>query len=194
MLLTQTLFIRLYKNTRSLAHKPCRFHSHYVQYCRFQWKKSYSGTIQLFLEVVFAFFCLKKIIVSLRFSWEMYSSAVKERKKRIIKSHSDGIHFSFRKYKAVLGIAEQAMIWLVENNNSKPLCPVRQTGGGLWVHFPNSGWYYRALLASQSSHIENCTVNQNCQARSVNSYCVAKSFCRLAIKFCFVLQEVFFAI
>lgn len=40
----------------------------------------------------------------------MYSSAVKERKKRIIKFHSDGIHFSFRKYKAVLGIAEQAMI------------------------------------------------------------------------------------
>ena len=120
----------------------------------------------------------------------MYSSAVKERKKRIIKFHSDGIHFSFRKYKAVLGIAEQAMIWLVENNNSKPLCPVRQTGGGLWVHFPNSGWYYQALLASQSSHIENCTVNQNCQARSVYSYCVAKSFCRLAI--CFVLQEIFF--
>lgn len=192
MVLTQPLFIRLYKNTRSLAHKPCRFHSHYVQYCRFQWTKSYSGTIQLFLEVVFAFFCLKKIIVSLRFPWEMYSSAVKERKKRIIKFHSDGIHFSFRKYKAVLGIAEQAMIWLVENNNSKPLCPVRQTGGGLWVHFPNSGWYYRALLASQSSHIENCTVNQNCQARSVYSYCVAKRFGRLAI--CFVLQEIFFAI
>ena len=122
----------------------------------------------------------------------MYSSAVKERKKRIIKFHSDGIHFSFRKYKAVLGIAEQAMIWLVENNNSKPLCPVRQTWGGLWVHFPNSGWYSRALSASQSSHIENCTVNQNCQARSVNSYCVAKNFWRLAI--CFVLPEIFFAI
>lgn len=56
------------------------------------------------------FFLLKKLIVSPRFSWEMYSSAVKERKKRIIKFHSDGIHFSFRKYKVVLGIAEQAMI------------------------------------------------------------------------------------
>lgn len=137
-------------------------------------------------------FLLKKLIISLRFWWEIYSSAVKERKIRIIKFHSDGIHFSFRKYKAVRGIAEQAMIWLVENNNSKPVCPLRQTGEGLWVHFPNSSCYYRALSASQSSHIENCTINQNCQARSVYSYCVAKFFCRLAI--CFVLREIFFAI
>ena len=99
----------------------------------------------------------------------------------MIKFHSDGIHFSFRKYKAVLGISEQAMICLIEINNSKPVCPVHQTGGGVWAHFPNSSWYYRALLASWSSHIENCAVNHNCQARSVYSYCVAKNFCGLVI-------------